>query len=107
MILAFSLVPPFVPALFLASVVAGFFIQGSAPALYAVIARTFPAEMRASGTGFVVGIGRIGSALPPLIAGALAANGFDRTTVAMVMAAPALLALVLLIRFVIRPPTTA
>jgi len=107
MILAFSLVPPFVPALFLASVVAGFFIQGSAPALYAVIARTFPAEMRASGSGFVVGIGRIGSALPPLIAGALAANGFDRTTVAMVMAAPALLALVLLIRFVIRPPTTA
>jgi MFS transporter, AAHS family, 4-hydroxybenzoate transporter len=107
MILAFSLVPPLIPALILASVIAGFFIQGSAPALYAVLARTFPADMRASGTGFVVGIGRIGSALPPLIAGALAAGGFGRTTIALVMAAPALLALVLLIRFVIRPPTTA
>ncbi len=107
MIVAFSIVPPFVPALILASAVAGFFIQGSAPALYAVIARTFPADMRASGTGLVVGIGRIGSALPPLIAGTLAAGGFDRTTIAVILATPALLALALLVGFVIRPPTTA
>jgi benzoate transport len=107
MILAFSHAPPVVSTLIIVSLTAGFFIQGSAPALYSVIARTFPAEMRASGTGLVVGIGRVGSALPPLIAGALAAGGFDRTTVAMVMAAPALIALALLTRFVIRPPTTA
>ena len=107
MIVAFSYLPAIVPALIVAGAVAGFFIQGSMPALYAVIARTFPADMRASGTGLVVGIGRVGSILPPMLAGGLAAGGFERTTIAVILAAPALLALFLLIKFVIRPPTSA
>ena len=107
MIVAFSLLPAIVPALIVAGAVAGFFVQGSAPALYAVIARTFPADMRASGTGLVVGIGRVGSILPPLLAGSLAASGLDRTTIALILAAPALLALRMLTKFVIRPPTSA
>ena len=107
MIVAFSRLPASVPLLIAAALVAGFFVQGAMIALYAVLARTFPADMRASGTGFVVGIGRIGSILPPLLAGALAAAGLDRTGLALIMAAPALIALALMIRFVIRPPTTA
>ena len=107
MIVAFSRLPASPPLLIAAAAVAGFFVQGSMVALYAVLARTFPAEMRASGTGFVIGIGRIGSILPPLLAGALAAAGLARTPIAIVMAVPALIALALLVRFVIRPPTTA
>lgn len=107
MIVLFSLLPANVPLLVAAAVIAGFFVQGSMVSLYAVVARTFPAEMRASGTGFVVGIGRLGSILPPLLAGALAAAGLSRMGLAVVMAVPAVVALVLLIRFVIRPPTTA
>ena len=107
MIVLFSLLPANVPLLIAAATVAGFFIQGSMVSLYAVVARTFPAEMRASGTGFVIGLGRIGSILPPLLAGALTAAGLSRTGIAVAMAVPALLAMVLLIRFVIRPPTPA
>jgi len=87
--------------------VAGFFVQGAMVALYAVLARTFPAEMRASGSGFVIGIGRVGTILPPLLAGLLASAGLSRTGVALVMAAPVLAALALLVGFTIRPPTTA
>ena len=93
--------------LIVAAAVTGFFVQGSMVSLYAVVARTFPIEMRASGSGFVIGIGRIGSILPPRLAGALAAAGLDRTGIAITMAAPALVALVLFVRFAIRPPTTA
>jgi MFS transporter, AAHS family, 4-hydroxybenzoate transporter len=107
MIVAFSRIPASVPLLIAAAAVAGFFVQGSMVVLYAVLARTFPAEMRASGSGFVIGIGRIGSILPPLLAGALATAGLDRTGIAVVMAVPALAALALLVSFVIRPPTTA
>ena len=107
MIVLFSRLPASPPLLIVAATVAGFFVQGSMVALYAVVARTFPAEMRASGTGFVIGIGRVGSILPPLLAGALAAAGLSRTGIALVMAAPALVAIALLVRFLIRPPTTA
>ena len=107
MIVVFSRLPADIPLLIAAAAVAGFFLQGAMVVLYAVLARTFRAEMRASGSGFVIGIGRIGSILPPLLAGALAASGLDRTGIAFVMAAPVLAALALLFRFVIRPPTTA
>ena len=107
MIVVFSRMTASVPLLILAAAIAGFFVQGAMIVLYAVVARTFPADMRASGTGLVIGIGRIGSILPPLLAGALAASGLDRTGIAIVMAAPALAALALLTRFVIRPATIA
>lgn len=106
-IVGYSLLPGVVPLLIAASVVTGLFVQGSMVALYAVVARTFPAEMRASGSGFVIGIGRIGSILPPLFAGALVSAGLARTEIAVIMAAPALVALAMLVRFVIRPPTVA
>ena len=107
MIVLFSRLPADPRLLIAAAAVAGFFVQGSMVSLYAVVARTFSVEMRASGTGFVIGIGRIGSILPPLLAGALAVVGLDRTGIAITMAVPALIALVLFVRFTIRPPTTA
>lgn len=107
MIVAFSRMPADPTILIAAAMLAGFFVQGSMIALYAIIARTFPAEMRASGTGLVVGIGRIGSIVPPALAGLLAAQGLERTSIALLMAAPALVAVVLLLGFVIRPPTNA
>lgn len=106
-IVVFSMLPANVPLLIVAAPVAGFFVQGAMIVLYAVVARTFPAEFRSSGTGFVIGIGRIGSVLPPILAGGLAVAGVDRTGIALLMAAPALAAVLLLTRFVIRPPTIA
>ena len=103
----YGFIPSNFTLLALSTAVLGFFLQGGMMGLYAVVARTFPAHMRASGTGFVIGVGRIGSAIGPAVAGILMTAGFARSSVAIAMAIPALVAALLLLKFTVRPPTTA
>ena len=70
----------------LLAAVAGFFANGGVVGLYALCARSFPTELRAGGTGFVIGVGRGGAALSPIVAGLLFAAGFGLPVVAMGMA---------------------
>ncbi len=65
--------------------VAAFFVNAGVVGIYPLLAKTYPAELRASGTGFVIGIGRGGSAVGPLLAGALFAGGYGLFTVSLVM----------------------
>lgn len=71
----------------LIAAVAGFFTNAGVVGLYALVARTFGTDVRASATGFVIGIGRGGSAAAPALAGLLFAAGYGLPTVAMLMAA--------------------
>ncbi|MDB5583090.1 MAG: hypothetical protein JWR80_8266 [Bradyrhizobium sp.] len=75
---------------------AGFFLFGGIVGLYAIIARTFAAPVRASGTGFVIGVGRGGSAAAPALAGLLFVSGYDRFGVSIVMGSCAILAAIAL-----------
>ena len=102
----FSVLPPHFAILALGSAAMGFFLQSAMMGLYAIIARTFPAHVRASGTGFVIGVGRIGSAISPLIAGALMTGGFSRGSVAILLACPALVAAFLLLTFRVQSANT-
>jgi len=54
-----------------ATILTGFFTNAAISGYYAAFARGFPAYARATGTGFVLGVGRLGAAGSPLIAGAL------------------------------------
>ena len=54
-----------------ATVMTGFFTNAAISGYYAAYSRGFPAHARAAGTGFVLGVGRLGAAGSPLIAGAL------------------------------------
>lgn len=65
--------------------VAAFFINAGVVGIYPLLAQTYPAELRASGTGFVIGVGRGGSAAGPLLAGALFAHGSELLTVSLIM----------------------
>jgi benzoate transport len=65
---------------------AGFVTNGATAGLYAVFARSFPTRLRAGGTGLVIGIGRGGAALGPVIAGLLFAAGWPLARVAPTMA---------------------
>jgi MFS family permease len=103
----FAALPGILGALIGGAVISGFFVMGGMIGLYAIIARTFPAHLRASGTGFVVGLGRLGSILPPMIAGTLSKGGMGREELAMLMAAPAIIAMIALLTFKVRAPTTA
>jgi len=72
---------------------AGFFTNGAIVGLYTMFARAFPTHVRATGTGFAIGIGRGGAALSPILAGFLFQSGFDLQGVALVMATGSLFAL--------------
>lgn len=80
--------------------IAAFFINAGVVGLYPVLAQTYPAELRASGTGFVIGIGRGGSAAGPVIAGGLFAGGYGLLAVSLAMGLGGLIAaaMILLLR---------
>ena len=72
--------------------VAGFCTNASITGMYAIFAKAFPTHVRASGTGFAVGVGRGGSVLAPIIAGFLFAANFSLPTVSLLMGLGSLLA---------------
>ncbi len=80
-----------------ATVLTGFFTNAAISGYYAAFARGFPAYARATGTGFVLGIGRFGAAGSPLIAGALFAwlGNDELLVVSTIMAMGSLVSLVL------------
>ncbi|WP_237392491.1 MFS transporter [Aurantiacibacter rhizosphaerae] len=80
-----------------ATVLTGFFTNAAISGYYAAFARGFPAYARATGTGFVLGIGRFGAAGSPLIAGALFAwlGNDELLVVSTIMAMGSIVSLVL------------
>jgi benzoate transport len=76
---------------------AGFFVNGGIVGMYAILAQVFPTQVRASGTGFAIGIGRGGSVLSPILAGFLLEGGFDLPMVSMVMGGGSIIGAILLL----------
>jgi benzoate transport len=64
---------------------AGYFINAGIVGMYAIVAEVFPTHVRASGTGFAVGIGRGGSVSSPIIAGFLLQGGLELPVLSIVM----------------------
>jgi hypothetical protein len=79
----------------------GFFINGGVVGFYALIAAAFPADVRAGGTGIVIGVGRGGAVLGPLLAGLLLNGGAGLPLTAFMMGVGALLAAITV--FLLRP----
>ena len=100
----FSAVPADLGALRGAGAALGFFLFAGAVAVHAIVSRSFDDRLRATGVGFVIGIGRIGSALAPLIAGVLFAAGVGPYGVSAVMGGLAIAAALILSRVRVRVP---
>jgi MFS family permease len=81
----------------MATMIAGFFTNAAISGYYAAFARGFPAYARATGTGFALGVGRLGAAGSPLLAGTLFGwLGDDQLlTVSIIMALGSVVSLVL------------
>ena len=73
--------------------IAGFFTNSAVVGLYAMLAQSYPTHLRAGGTGFVIGMGRAGAVLGPIIAGFLFEGEFSLTAVSFVMALGSLVAI--------------
>lgn len=70
----------------------GLFLGTATAALIALSAMLYPAPIRATGVGWAMGVGRLGSFVGPLIVGALFAGGWTVGAIFALIAAPALLA---------------
>jgi MFS family permease len=82
----------------LATFATGFFTNAAIVGFYSAYARGVPAYARATGTGLVLGVGRLGAAGSPILAGLLFAalgNG-QLITVSVIMAAGSVVAAILL-----------
>jgi len=79
------------------AIITGFFGNAAVSGLYSIVAYAFPTHVRATGTGFVIGIGRGGAVLSPWLAGYLLETGVTLPTVGMIMGAGSLLAAAVLI----------
>lgn len=76
--------------------IVGFFTNSAIVGLYTLFARVFPTHVRATGTGFAIGVGRGGAALAPVLAGYLFMAGYSLQTVALFMGSGSLLAAIAL-----------
>jgi MFS family permease len=78
-------------------VVAGYFINSGIVGMYSLIAQVFPTHVRASGTGFAIGVGRGGSVLSPIVAGLFLQGGMQLPLLSVLMSMGSILAFAALV----------
>lgn len=81
---------------FAAIFVVGFGMSGSSAGIIALAATIYPVEARATGVGWAVGVGRVGSIVGPAVGGLLIASGLGAMSIFTLMVIPTLGAVVLL-----------
>ncbi|MEM0928596.1 MAG: MFS transporter [Pseudomonadota bacterium] len=77
----------------------GLLLQGAFTAMYALAARVYPAEIRATGIGWAAGLGRTGAILSPIAAGYLASANWDLYGLFLLFSFPLFAAALLVLRF--------
>jgi benzoate transport len=81
----------------------GFATNAAIVGFYSAFAHGFPAHVRATGTGFAIGAGRIGAAGSPILAGTLfTAGGLNLFTVSAIMACGSVMAAALMLMLALR-----
>ena len=92
------------PLLFAAVLATGICIVGAQPAINVLAATLYPTELRATGVGWTLGIGRAGSILGPVVASQLIARHWSIEALFVTAAVPAALACLMMLglRHVVR-----
>jgi MFS family permease len=70
----------------------GIFLGGGFNGFWGLAASLYPAEMRGTGIGWALGVGRIGAVLGPIVGGLLVGAGFSNAAIFLVFAVPLLVA---------------
>lgn len=82
--------------------VIGFFLQGGFTGLYAVAAKIYPTEIRTTGVGWAIGLGRFGAVVGPYVGGMLIAGGYSMETNFFLFSLPLLIAGALAFRLAVK-----
>jgi benzoate transport len=102
MVVWFGRGPPDLAALSSTVAIAGMFTNSAIGGYYLLFARVFPTHVRATGTGFAIGVGRGGAVLAPVIAGYMLQAGLGLQAVATMMAMGSLLSAAALLALKVR-----
>lgn len=87
----FGSLPPNMSLLMVVGVAIGFLLNGSMIGLYAIVPQIYAADVRTFGTGWAIGIGRLGAVLGPYVAGLIISAGVDKSVFYVLLSAPVLL----------------
>ncbi len=90
--IAFGFVGTHLVTLTLTATVIGFFLFGSIVGLYVVTPKVYPSSVRTTGTGWAIGVGRLGAVLGPYIAGLMRDNTWSTTALFLFFSFPMLVA---------------
>ncbi|MGV6807784.1 MAG: MFS transporter [bacterium] len=90
--------PESLTALYVLLFFANFGINGSITAMYAIATGSYPTQMRASGLGWCLGIGRMGAIASPIAAGYLVGAGWSMFGLYLFLAVPIVVLAALLTR---------
>ena len=74
------------------ALVVGYFIFGAMVGLYAIVPAVYPTELRNTGAGLAIGVGRCGAILSPFLAGVLLEAGWTPSSAYLAFGAPLLVA---------------
>jgi benzoate transport len=91
MILFGSVAMP-VPLVLAVAFLIGFLLQGGFNGIYPLAARLYPAEVRSTGIGWTMGVGRLGAVMGPFVGGILIARETPLPLLFAIFAAPAVIA---------------
>ncbi|MFQ5982294.1 MAG: MFS transporter [Woeseiaceae bacterium] len=81
-----------VPLLLTVGFLIGFFVMGGFIGLYSVAARIYPTELRTTGIGWTIGVGRFGAIVGPYLGGIMIALQWSTATNFVLFAIPLLVA---------------
>ena len=79
-------------SLMLVSGVMGFFLIGAMIGLYTIAPSVYPANIRVSGVGLAIGIGRLGAIIAPLAGGLIVNSGYSTDQIFVIFSIPLILA---------------
>ena len=102
LMIAFSLSTSMLALLLVITFITGLFLQGGFSGLYSMSARLYPTEIRTTGVGWAIGVGRTGAIIGPYIGGILIDMALPTSVNFTLFAIPLVLAG--LAAFTIKPP---
>jgi benzoate transport len=83
-------VPLTTTLIFITIFLIGIFVQGGFNGIYPTISRVYPTEIRTTGVGFSIGVGRFGAILGPTLFGVLSDAGFSTAALFSLFSLPLL-----------------
>lgn len=105
-LVGFGLVDMQTAMLWVAAFIMGCFLHGITIGLYTLLPRLYPAEIRSTGAGWAIGVGRLGAIIGPALAGYLFHSGMGSGAVYALFAIPIFLAMFAVSRIGDRPAAT-